>query len=51
MYQDKPPIEEVMTLHHAGVGHDGYTLAGDIGNPEDISMALVNKRINMLEIL
>ena len=31
MYQDKPPIEEVMTLHHAGVGHDGYTLAGDIG--------------------
>ena len=23
MYQDKPPIEEVMTLHHAGVGHDG----------------------------
>ena len=31
MYQDKPPIEEVMALHHAGVGHDGYTLAGDIG--------------------
>ena len=48
MYQDKPPIEEVITLESVMMD---IHLPATSGNPEDISMALVNKRINMLEIL